>query len=352
VTKVLGFASQSAEPRGGAAAISASAEHDHFTNARGIMEVAVQIIAGLALLALGGEGVVRGAVGVARRFGLSELLIGLTLVGFGTSTPELMTSVDAALRGSPGIAIGNVVGSNIGNILLILAIVVLICPLAANPAAVGRDGAIAIVASMALALIAALFGELNRWIGAFLVTALVFYVFAIWRIERRGGAAAEMHKEESHTHDPTPQKLWQSALFALGGLGLLIWGADLLVEGAITTARLAGVSETVIGLTIVAIGTSLPELVATLAAALKGRSDVAFGNIVGSNIYNILGILGVTSIINPIAVPADIGLIDWIALIGSAVLLMVFAMTGKRITRFEGAILLALYGVYVAYLLR
>jgi len=179
----------------------------------------------------------------------------------------------------------------------------------------------------------------------------VLYVVAVWRIERRGGAAAEMHKEESHTHDPAPQSLWQSALFALAGLGLLVWGADLLVAGAITTARLAGMSETVIGLTIVAIGTSLPELVATLAAALKGRSDVAFGNIVGSNLYNILGILGVTAIIHPIAIPADIGAVDWIVLIGSAVLMMIFAMSGKRITRLEGAVMLAGYAAYMVYLL-
>jgi len=315
------------------------------------MEAGIQIVAGLALLAIGGEGVIRGAVGVARRLGLSELLIGLTLVGFGTSAPELMTSVEAALLGSPGIAVGNVFGSNIGNILLILATVVLIRPLTVNPAAVARDGVLVIAVSVALALIAMVFGELNRWIGALLVMALVLYVVAVWRIERRGGAAAEMHKEESHTHDPAPQSLWQSALFALAGLGLLVWGADLLVAGAITTARLAGMSETVIGLTIVAIGTSLPELVATLAAALKGRSDVAFGNIVGSNLYNILGILGVTAIIHPIAIPADIGAVDWIVLIGSAVLMMIFAMSGKRITRLEGAVMLAGYAAYMVYLL-
>jgi cation:H+ antiporter len=315
------------------------------------MEAGIQIVAGLALLAIGGEGVVRGAVGIARRLGLSELLIGLTLVGFGTSTPELMTSVDAALSGSPGIALGNVLGSNIGNILLILAIVVLIRPLAVNPAAIGRDGAVVIAASIALTTIALVFGELSRWIGALLVTALAFYVLAVWRIERQGGAAAMMHEAESHTHDPAPQKLWQSALFALGGLGLLVWGADFLVEGAIVMARLAGVSETVIGLTIVAIGTSLPELVATLAAALKGRADVAFGNIIGSNLYNILGILGVTALIQPIAIPGDIGWVDWSALIGSAFLLLAFAVTGRRLTRVEGAILLLGYCAYVAFLI-
>lgn len=315
------------------------------------MEAGIQIVAGLALLAIGGEGVVRGAVGVARRLGLSELLIGLTLVGFGTSTPELMTSIDAALAGSPGIALGNVVGSNIGNILLILATVVLIRPISVNPAAVGRDGLFVIVVSMALAALAFLFGELNRWVGAAFVTTLALYIVATWLLERRGGPAAEMHQEESHTHDPAPSALLLSLLFAFAGLGLLVWGADLLVEGAISTARVVGISESVIGLTIVAIGTSLPELVATLAAALKGRSDVAFGNIVGSNLYNVLGILGVTALIQPLAIPADIGVVDWAVLIGSACLLLVFAASGRRLTRLEGAILLALYCGYVGYLL-
>lgn len=314
------------------------------------MEVAIQIVAGLILLAAGGEGVIRGAVGVARKLGLSELLIGLTLVGFGTSAPELLTSIDAALLGSPGIALGNVLGSNIGNILLILALVVLIRPLNVNPAAISRDGVLVILISIALTGLAFVFGEFNRWIGTILVLALIAYVAGVWWIERKGGAAAVVHEEEAHTHDPAPPTLWLSAFFAVGGLALLVWGADLLVHGAITTARLAGISETVIGLTIVAIGTSLPELVATLAAALKGRSDVAFGNIVGSNIYNILGILGVTALIHPITIPADVGITDWAVLIGSAILLVVFALTGRRITRLEGAILLTAYVAYTAFL--
>jgi cation:H+ antiporter len=315
------------------------------------MEIALQIVAGLILLSLGGEGVIRGAVGIARRLGLSELLIGLTLVGFGTSSPELITSIDAALVGSPGIALGNVIGSNIGNILLILALVLLIKPIAVNPAAVGRDGVITLVVSIGLAAIALTFGELNRVIGVLLLAGLATYIFAVWRIESRGGVAAEMHVESSHTHDPAPQALWLSALFAIAGLGLLMLGANLLVTGAVATARIAGISETVIGLTIVAIGTSLPELVATLAAALKGRSDVAFGNIVGSNIYNILGILGVTAVIQPLQIPADIGLLDWGALVGAAALLLVFALTGRRLSRLEGVAFLAAYLTYIFFLL-
>ena len=313
------------------------------------MDIGLQIAAGLVLLALGGEGLIRGAVGLARRFGLSELLIGLVLVGFGTSAPELITSIDAALAGSPGVAIGNVLGSNVSNVLLILAIVVMIRPIAVDRAAVGRDGAMVVAVSMLIAGLGLVLGGLDRPTGAVLVAILAAYVAFVWLQARKGGAAAAVHVGEVQTHDPAPQSLWLSAPFALGGLGLLLYGADLLVTGSIAAARLAGVSETTIGLTVVALGTSLPELVATLAAALKGRADVAFGSIAGSNVYNLLGILGMTALVRPLAMPADIGLADWSVLVGSAVLLVVFAVTGRRISRLEGAVLAALYLAYMAY---
>lgn len=315
------------------------------------MELLAQIGGGLVLLALGGEGVIRGAVGIARRLGLSELLIGLTLIGFGTSAPELLTSVNAAVSGAPGIALGNVIGSNISNVLLVFGLVALIRPIPVNPAAITRDGLVMIVASAILVTMALVFGELNRPLGAALVALLVIYIVAVWLLERRGGPAANVHKGEAHTHDPAPDALWVSALFALGGLGLLVFGADILVEGAVTLARVAGMSETAIGLTIVAVGTSLPELVATLAAALKGKNDVAFGNIVGSNIYNIFGILGVTALVKPIAVPPEVSLVDWGVMCISAVLLLLFATLGRRVTRLEGACLVLLYAAYVAHLL-
>lgn len=314
------------------------------------MEAGLQILGGLLLLAVGGEALIRGAVGIARRFGLSEMLIGLVLVGFGTSAPELITSINAARSGASGIAIGNVVGSNIGNVLLVLGVVVLIRPIRVNPAAVGRDGTVAIVAAVLLAAIALALGELSRVTGVVLTLLLLAYIAVVWRLERNGGAAAELHVEESHTHDPTPRPVTMLIVFTVAGLGMLLFGADLLVRGAVTLARLAGMSETVIGLTIVAVGTSLPELVATLTAALRGRADVAFGNIVGSNIYNVFGILGITALVQPITIPADVSLVDWAVLVGSAVLLMIVARSGKRITRIEGGILVALYAAYVAYL--
>lgn len=315
------------------------------------METAFQIIAGLVFLTLGGEGIVRGAVGVARKLGVSELVIGLTLVGFGTSTPELITSLNAAAAGSPGIAVGNVIGSNIGNILLICAIVALAKPIVVDPKAIKRDGVIMVLVSVLFVALALLVGELSRLVGLVYVAGLIAYIaFAFWS-ERKGGPAAELHEAEAHSHDPPPDALWLSLLFAVGGLALLIFGADFLVKGAVTLAQMAGLSETIIGLTIVAIGTSLPELVASLASALKGRSDVAFGNIVGSNIYNIPGILGITAIITPVAIPPDMVMRDYIALIGAALLLLFHAWTGGRISRAEGGFLLLLYAVYCYFLI-
>lgn len=314
------------------------------------MDAVLLVAGGLVLLVIGGEAVVRGAVGAARRLGVSELLIGLTLVGFGTSAPELLTSIKAALAGSPGISIGNVIGSNIANILLIFALVAIIKPVAVEPNAIRRDGMIMIAATVLLTAIGIGLGGLSRWAGALLVGALVGYLVLAWFMERDGGPAAQLHEREGHTHDPVPAPLWLSVGIALAGLSLLMVGASLLVSGAVDLARLAGLSETVIGLTIVAIGTSLPELVASLAAAVKGRSGVAFGNIVGSNLYNILGILGITALIAPIQFPPDVAVRDWLALVGAAVLLIFHAWTGARVSRWEGAFLLALYGVYGAAL--
>jgi cation:H+ antiporter len=294
---------------------------------------------------------VRGAVGAARRLGVSELLIGLTLVGFGTSTPELMTSLSAALRDSDGVAVGNVVGSNISNILLIAALAAIAKPIVVTRAAVLRDGLTMVAASAALVAYAAYFAVIERWAGATLLAVLGAYIWSTWLLERRDHRpSAELHKAESHAYDPAPPGLITSLAFAIGGIVMLIFGADLLVRGAVSLARQAGLSETIIGLTIVAVGTSLPELVATLTAAAKGRSDVAFGNVVGSNIYNVLGVLGLTAMVRPIGVPADLAPIDWGAFVGAALLLIVHAWTGFKIGRREGGLLLALYLLYIANL--
>ena len=313
--------------------------------------VAASLAGGLVLLAAGGEFVVRGAVGVARKFGVSELMIGLTLVGFGTSSPELAASVSAALSGSPGIAIGNVVGSNIANVLLIFAFVAIIKPIPVEARALQRDGWVMVAATAGFIGVAVVLDEISRLTGAIFLAALVAYVVLAYVMERRSTPAAEMHEAEAKLHDPAPSPLWQSAAFAIVGLVMLVYGADLLVGGAKSVARAAGLSETIIGLTIVALGTSLPELVTSVMAALKGRSDVAFGGIIGSNIYNILGIIGITALIQPIAVPVDLLARDWAALYVATLLVLLHANTGGKVNRFEGAFLLLHYVGYCWLLL-
>jgi cation:H+ antiporter len=302
------------------------------------LEIALLIAGGLVLLVAGGEAVVRGSVAAARRLGVSELVIGLTLVGFGTSTPEMITSVNAALAGAPGIAVGNVVGSNIANILLILALTAAVRPIPTDPAALRRDGT---------AMMAALDG-VPRWTGVLFLLALGGYIWWAFRSESGGGPAAELDAASAVSREPAHAvPLWRAILLALAGIGLLMVGADLLVRGAVDLARGLGVSETVIGLTIVAVGTSLPEMVASLAAALRGRPEIAFGNVLGSNIYNVLGILGVTAVVSPLPMPPDMDWFDWGALLGASILMLVHSGSGARVSRPEGLSMLAVYAAYV-----
>lgn len=311
------------------------------------------IIAGLALLLGGGEALVRGAVQIAGRLGLSPLVIGLTIVGFGTSTPELVTSIEAALIGAPGIAVGNVVGSNIANILLILGAAVLLAPIAINRAAFLRDGAVlCLSAIVCLGMIQS--GLIGWSAGAVLVLLLATYVSGTIWWERRGrSAAAEIYEQEAVSVQPArAPSAAISVVLVLAGLALTIGGAQLLVTGAVELATSWGISEAVIGLTIVAVGTSLPELATSLIAARKGQGDVAFGNIVGSNIFNVLGILGVTALVHPVAIPAQIASMDiWIMLAATGVLVL-FAWSGWRLRRWEGVAMLVAYAAYMAFLFR
>ncbi len=314
------------------------------------------LLGGLVLLIGGGELLVRGAVRLAAGIGVSPLVIGLTVVGFGTSTPELVTSVQAALSGTPGIAIGNIVGSNIANVLLILGCSALLYPIAVNSAALRRDGAVLIAVTVAFVVLAAAM-PLGRVIGTCSVLLLVWYVAYLIRAER--GAPADAHgavhdKAVALEHvdaalDPAlakPSHAGLSALLCLVGLGLLVFGGSLFVSGAVALAQQLGVSDTVIGLTVVAVGTSLPEFITSVIAAVRKEADVAFGNIVGSNIYNLLGIGGLTALTAPLTVPPQMVAFDNLAMLAAALLMVGFAWTGLRIGRREGAVML---GGYVAY---
>ena len=311
--------------------------------------VLMLIVLGLVALVGGAELLVRGSVSVARSLRVSPLIIGLTIVGFGTSTPELSASIGAALKGAPGIAVGNVVGSNIANILLILGIAALITPIATTKSAFVRDGSALVGASVILAVVC-LFGVLDRAVGYAFVLLLIGYIYISFRQDRRGNGAAVVHREQAEEIHHRPAATWTAALFIMGGLVGLIGGAWCLVDGAISAARAWEIPEAVIGLTIVAVGTSLPELTTSVVAGLRGHSDVAFGNIVGSNIFNILGILGVTAVITPLEIPSRIAGIDIWLMLGVTLVAVVFSITGWRVSRWEGFVLLCGYVGYMAIL--
>jgi len=309
------------------------------------------VAGGLVLLAVGGELLVRGAVGMAARLGISPLLAGLTIVGFGTSTPELATSVQAALAGAPGIALGNVVGSNIANILLILGLSAVILPLSVNPASFARDS-IALGGAALLATGAVLLGMIGVLPGLVLLAALAAYVWWAYKSESAAHDAEALRHEHEAEDRPVPPGTGPLVLggMIIAGLAAAIFGAGWMVDGAVVLASAAGVSESVIGLTVVAVGTSLPELIACIVAVLRKHEDVALGNVVGSNIYNLCGILGLTALIHPIEVPAEIAAFDIWVMLGVTALLIVQLRSGWRLSRIEGALLVALYAGYTTWL--
>lgn len=299
----------------------------------------VLVLAGLAALIVGGDLLVRGAVAVAMRAGLSPLVIGVTLVGFGTSVPELMTSLIAAFDGLPGIALGNVVGSNIANILLILGLSAMIATLPGQ-AFLRRDGMV-MLAVTGLCATLMWTGTVGRFAGAVCLVMLAGYL----TVALRSGKAAPVVGQD------VPPPVWRGAgLFVAGLFGVMI-GARFLVDGASDIARAFAVSDAVIGLTIVAVGTSLPELVTSVIAARKGQGEIAIGNVIGSNIFNVLGILGVTALVYPLSVPSEmLGLTLWVFLAAGLAPAAVLMLRGQ-LARLVGTIFVAGYIAYTVALI-
>lgn len=298
----------------------------------------IYVIAGLLALFFGGEALVRGSVGIARRMSISPLLIGLTVVGFGTSTPELLVSVQAAWSGVPDIAIGNIVGSNIANILLIVGVTCLVWPIRVSGSTLRRDTAVMVAGALALVPIFAM-GEMGRLAGLMLVVALAGYL--VWAYVRPGDAA------EDDVDAAPPASMLVGALWVLGGLVTLMFGARFLVDGSVNIARGFGISEAFIGLTIVAVGTSLPELATSVIAAFRRQSEIAIGNVVGSNIFNVLGILGVTAMIKPIPVADRFLTFDLPIMIAVSLILTALLLTQKILGRGIGVALIVGYVAYV-----
>lgn len=298
----------------------------------------IHILLGLVGLFFGGEALVRGSVSIAQRMSISPLIIGLTVVGFGTSTPELLVSVQAALKGVPDISVGNIVGSNIANILLIVGVTAIVWPIRVGAATVRWDTAFMIGSALLLVPLFAL-GEIGRIAGFVLVSALAAYLFWTFLKSRHN---------TTEDKDVTFQaSIVVSLLWVAFGLSALLFGARFLVDGAVSVARGFDVSEAFIGLTIVAVGTSLPELATSLIAALRRQSDIAIGNIIGSNIFNVLGILGVTALIAPIPVAGRFLTFDLPIMIGVSLLLAGLLLTRPQIGRGVGAVMLLGYAVYV-----
>ena len=317
-----------------------------------LMATLLMVLTGLALLVAGAELLVRGASTMARAVGMPSLIIGLTVVAFGTSAPELAVSLKASLAGQPDIALGNVVGSNTFNVLFILGVSAAIAPLAVSSQLVRLDVPVMIGVS-GLAWLMASNGVIGRLEGVVLLAGIVGYTaLLVWLGKSQGNSGAPVGPEAPGRRAANGRRLIVPALLVLAGLALLVLGARWLVQGAVELARVLGAGELLIGLTIVAAGTSLPELATSVIASIRGQRDIAVGNIVGSNIFNILAVLGAAAAAAPDGVavsPAALRFDVPVMLAAALVCLPVF-FTGGRISRWEGVLLLGYYAAYVAYL--
>lgn len=298
----------------------------------------------LLLLFVGAEGLVRASASLALRAGLSRLMVGLTIVAFGTSSPELVVSIEAALTGQGDLSVGNVVGSNTFNIGVILGLTALLCPIPVRRQIVKLDAPLALGAALLLVVLL-LDGALGRVEGALLFTGILAYISMNVVLAWRQGDTSSGNSDDAP--NATVSRHWGIDLaIIVGGLVVLVLGSRLLVEHAVSLANDLGISEAVIGLTIVAAGTSMPELATSLVAAIRKQSDIAIGNVVGSNVFNVLGILGLASLVSPLSAPG-ISTVDYVTMIVFTLLIIPLLVTGRVLHRLEGGALLALYGIYL-----
>jgi len=311
------------------------------------IETTLYFSGGLLLLYLGGESLIRGSSNLAIKIGITPLVVGLTVVSFGTSAPELVVSLKAALLGNSSISLGNVIGSNIANIALILGLAALIRPIKVHLKIIITE--IPIMIAVSILLIILLYDGVMNWIDGFLcVVVLSVYVAANVYLSKK-----EVNSDANFEYETEYKKKFGmpfSVFLIIVGLSLLVFGADLFVRAAITIAKLFNVSDAVIGLTIVAIGTSLPELATSLVASYKNESDIAVGNVVGSNIFNILGILGITALFVPLN-STGINYFDLSVMLITAIVLLVLTRCGPSINRLEGALMVIGYALYIYYLI-
>lgn len=316
------------------------------------MEIFIDIallIVGFVLLIKGADFFVDGASSLARKLRIPSLVVGLTIVALGTSTPELAVSITASAGGQNSMAVSNVIGSNIFNLLVVLGVCALIIPLGVTKDILRRDYPVSIFASVVFLGMLLLFGasgEITFWEALVLVILLVGYV--AWTVV----SALKNRTSADDDGSAKPFVWWQCALCLVGGVAAIIFGGDMVVDHASSLGRMIGMSESLVGLTICAVGTSLPELVTSIAASRKGENDMAIGNVIGSNILNILCILGVSGVISPITITGTeltYSLVDFVLYIVVCLIAYVFCVTGRRINRAEGGVLVALYIAYMVY---
>lgn len=304
------------------------------------------LLGGLAVLTAGGEMLVRGAARLAGTLGVSVLVVGLTVVAFGTSAPEAAVTIFAARQGAAGLALGNVVGSNIANVLLILGLAAAVRPIPVARSLIRLDGPVMVASAAALYGLMFWQGGIGRLAGAAFVVGLVAYTGLAYYLGRRNPPPTV---GEALTATGRGRLWWYNALLVLVGIGGLIVGARLIVSGSTGLALLLGISEHVVGLTIVAVGTSLPELATTVIAARRNQPDIAIGNVVGSNTFNVLFVTGAAALASPLHVPVEITRFDAPLMLAVCALFVPLAWTGRRVTRGEGVVLLALYVLYVGW---
>ncbi len=312
------------------------------------MQVAIQLgllIAGFILLMKGADWFVEGASKIADKFGIPQLVIGLTIVAMGTSLPEAAVSISAAVKGSAEITIGNVLGSNVLNVLIILGLTSVICAIPVKKSTVRYEIPFTIGITAALAAMGLADGKVSRLEGGFLWVLMIVYLLYLLKMAKSGEALDEV--PEAGEKDT----LFKMVLMVIVGAVMIVLGSDVTVNAATALATIFGMDERLIGLTIIALGTSLPELVTSVTAAVKGKTDIAIGNIVGSNIFNILFVVGTTALITPVVYSPDF-MVDSLTAIGAAVLLLLCVLRKRRLTRLGGVIMLAGYAAYFIYLIR
>lgn len=309
----------------------------------------VYLVFGLALLFLGGESLLRGSVAIAKKLNLSTLFVSMVLVGFGTSAPEFMVSVAAAAKGAPNIALGNVVGSNIANILLILGLSAAIMPVVCRRREMMRDTFAVLISSLVLAGLS-LSGSVDRVTGLLMLVSLIAYITYAYTSQRSKSQADTKHREnlEEDVGVPSPS-IYMAVAIVVAGFFLLAGGAYFLVDGATSIAERLGVSKAVIGLTVVAVGTSLPELATAVVAAVRKHADIVVGNVIGSNLFNILGVLGMTAVVSPIPFEGRLAQFDIWIMLAVTLALAPMIWTGRKIGRVDGFVFLLLYAMYTVW---